>query len=215
MKKENKFILYMKAIGRWFYKLVKFILRHWKIMLIIALVFGIGGIKLGLDVREYKHVEALNIGLRDIGEIATQVATIREVSTLDESRTLWGIEIPFTNSKQIYSYQVLVKAGYNFQDLQLSRNKATKKIIVTLPKVKVLSTEIVDDSLEVYYESESIFKPIKLKESNEMRKKMKDKAVQTAIHSKLYEDAKNNAQRLIEEFLLKDSINKEYQVEFK
>lgn len=54
------------------------------------------------------------LGFEDIGEMATQAAYTTQVNVTEGSRVLWGVTIPFTQSKYIYSYDVTIKAGIDF-----------------------------------------------------------------------------------------------------
>lgn len=46
--------------------------------------------------------KTLEIGFENIGELVTQSVYCTEVNVIEASRELWGIEIPFTQSKYIY-----------------------------------------------------------------------------------------------------------------
>ena len=52
-----------------------------------------------------------NLGFEDIGELATQEANCTEVNVTEDVRKLFGIDIPFTQSKYIYSYKCDRKGG--------------------------------------------------------------------------------------------------------
>ena len=81
---------------------------------------------------------------------------VREIENIKDAREFFGLfEIPFTQSHYIYSYDVEIKAGIDFE--KSSGRKRTEKINVKLPEVKVLSNEIDLDSFEVYLEDESNF----------------------------------------------------------
>ena len=58
------------------------------------------------------------MGLRNIGELATQSAYVTEVGVIDDPRTLFKkVKIPFTQSQYIYSYDFIVKAGFKVKDI--------------------------------------------------------------------------------------------------
>ena len=52
-----------------------------------------------------------SLGFENIGEFATQAAYCTTVNTEEAAQNIWGIEIPFTQSKYIYSYDSIIKAG--------------------------------------------------------------------------------------------------------
>ena len=59
-------------------------------------------------------------------------------------KELFGADIPFTNSKYIYSYGITIKAGFDFNEIEW--NEKGNTIEVKLPEVKILSSEIDQDS---------------------------------------------------------------------
>lgn len=177
-------------------------------VVVIALLCGI----IGHDVYKSSESEETKIGFEDIGELATQSAYCTEVNVTDTARELFGMKIPFTQSKYIYSYDFVVKAGFDFEKIKWSEKD--NKITVKLPEVKVLSNEAVDDSFKVFHEKESIFRQIKLEENIEAIKEMKKQAVKDAVENGLYENAKNNAEMLLTAFFGSVYDMNQYQIEF-
>ena len=114
------------------------------------------------------------IGFEDIGELATQVAYSTQLSLTDDSRELYGFKIPFTQSKYIYSYDVVIKAGFDFGDIEWEENENI--IEVKLPEMKILSSELDLNSFKVYHEEESIFNQITMTENNESMKELQKTA---------------------------------------
>ncbi len=181
-----------------------------KIIILIVLV----GILTFAGGKNYilNNSRTVEIGFENIGELVTQSVYCTEVNVIEASRELWGIEIPFTQSKYIYSYDVIIKAGYNFKDI--SWNVKDNVITVLLPEVKILSNEIIDGSFKVYHEQESIFRPISLSENNKAQENLKENAKQNAIDNGLYNNAKENAKTILTSFFSNVYNLKEYEVKF-
>ena len=190
-------------------RVLKFVGKHLTknvvIVLAVVLVIALGAI--GLRSVITSESKTTKIGFENIGELATQSAYCTEVNVTDD----WRIKIPFTQSKYIYSYDFVIKAGYDFKDIKWSEKG--EKIEVTLPEVKVLSNEIDLDSFKVYHEEESIFSPITLDESNEALENLKaiaaiDEALENlkktaqddAIANGLFENARSNAETILTGF---------------
>lgn len=160
------------------------------------------------------QTQTTKIGFEDIGELATQVAYCEEVGVTDEGRTLFGLTIPFTQSKYIYSYNVTIKAGYDFTDIDYKIYDKTKKIKVRLPKVKILGTQIDENSFKVYHEDESIFRRISLQENNKELTNLKQRAEKDAVANGLYENARSNAETILKGFFGKNYNLDEYTISF-
>lgn len=154
-----------------------------------------------------------NIGFENIGEFATQSAYCTEVNVTDAKREIFGLTIPFTQSKYIYSYDFNIKAGFDFNEIKWK--ESNNKIIVNLPKVEVLSNEIIEDSFKVFHEEESVFTPISLKDNNEAIKKMKQSAEEHAIKNGLYDSAIKNAEEMLSKFFEREFSAEKYEIQFK
>ena len=153
------------------------------------------------------------LGFENIGELATQEAYCTEVNVTDESKQLFGIDIPFTQSKYIYSYDVNVKAGIDFD--QIDWSVKDKTITVKVPKAKILSCELNKDSFKVYHQQESVFNNIKVEENIEELKKLKKQTEEDAKANGLLENARTNAETLIKSFLSQSYNQDEYKYVFK
>lgn len=154
------------------------------------------------------------LGFMSIGELATQAAFCAEVNLTDSSVQLWGWNLPFTQSKYIYSYDVAIKAGCDFSQIEWKADKKEGKISVKLPEMKVLSCEIDPESFKVYHEKESVFNRITLEENNEAYKKLRDNAINSAIENGLFDNARANAELLITAFLRADYPEDKYTIVF-
>lgn len=192
--------------------LLKFYLSQKLIQIVLVIVVII---VLVLGVTRYFSTESrtTKIGFEDIGEFATQAAYCTEVNVTEGSRDLFGITIPFTQSKYIYSYDVTIKAGFDFGEIEWELNDHT--IEVRLPQAEVLSTEIDLDSLEVYHEEESIFRPITLTENNEALQSLQESAEQNAVENGLLENARSNAETILTGFFGNVYDMDEYEIVFK
>lgn len=122
------------------------------------------------------------------------------------------MSIPFTQSKYIYSYDVVIKAGLNFADITWQEENGT--IRVTLPEIRVLSNEIDLDSLQVYHEEESIFRPITLEENNAALSDLKARAEEDAITHGLLDAARDNARQILTGFFAQQYDLTEYRLQF-
>ena len=183
-----------------------------KIVMILVIILLIVGILIGIRSVITSESKTTKIGFEDIGELATQSAYCTAVNVTDDWRKLFGMKIPFTQSKYIYSYDFEIKAGYDFKEIKWTEKD--KKIVVTLPKVKVLSNEIDLESFEVYHEKESIFSPITLDESNESLENLKKTAQDDAIENGLFENARSNAETILTGFFANVYDMDEYEIVF-
>lgn len=183
-----------------------------KVIIGAAAILLICIVVLGLRKVITSESQTTKIGFEDIGELATQSAYCTEVNVTEDARKFFGITIPFTQSKYIYSYDVEIKAGYDFTEIEWSENG--KKIEVELPEAKILSNEIDMDSLKIYHEDESIYSQITLEENNEAMKELQQNAQESAIENGLLENARTNAETILTSFFANVYDLDEYEIVF-
>ena len=156
-----------------------------------------------------------SLGLKNIGELVTQAGYYTNVEMIEGSRELWGWDVPFTQSKYIFSYDGVIKAGMNFSEIDISVNGITRVIRIDLPEAMVLSNEIDEGSLEVYDETKNIFTPLTLDAVNKAQEELKSEAEETAIENGLLDSARNNAEVILSGMLAGIFDVEQYTVEFR
>ena len=162
------------------------------------------------------QVESRNIafGLKDMGELVTQAGYFTNVQSSTSTRQLFGMDIPFTTSKYIYSYDGVVKAGLDFAGIEVQVDDANRIVTVLLPEIEILDVNIDNDSLKIYDESQSIFTPLHISDVNEAQIELKEQVRQTAIDNGILEEAEKNARKIISGFLSGTMDLKNYTIQF-
>lgn len=198
---SNKFSFIKKYLTK---TVVKYIVFG---VVLFAVAFGIGRFSSSKS-------DSTKLGFQDIGELSTQAAYCTEVNMTEEARNLYGIKIPFTQSKYIYSYDIVIKAGFDFKEINFNVNEKNKTINVSLPQPKILSSDVNPESFKLYHEDESIFTQMSLKGNNEALIKLREGAEKTAIENGLLENAKTNGELILTGFFASEYNLKEYKIEF-
>lgn len=184
------------------------------LVLVLAVCAAIVGLRKGGASPAASESKTTRIGFEDIGELVTQAAYCTEINVTKDSRKLFGMTIPFTQSEYIYSYDVEVRAGMDFGEIEWSVNEENAVIEVKLPEAKILSSEIDTDSFKVYHEEESIYTPIKLADNNDALKTLIENAKQDAIGNGLLENAQNNAETILKGFFANTYDLRKYEIQF-
>lgn len=186
------------------------------IVVIAAVFLGIGfGVK---SITSSKQKET-DIGFKNIGELATQEANVTMIKTKTEALTyklpiLGEGSIPFTESKNIFSYDIDIKAGYNFADIEVIPDDKSHKVTVKLPETKILDTDLNTDSFQMYDETQGALTHITLTDMNNAYAEMKEEAVQKAKDQGMMEKAKENAHIMIKGMLAASYDLNAYTIEF-
>lgn len=171
------------------------------VVIAIAILGILGSFYFGFTRSSSSETTSHIIGFEDVGVLTTQSAYCTEVKTLTSSRNILGIQIPFTQSQCIYSYDVIVNAGYDFSQISCVPKEKQFQILVYLPEVEITGTDLVNDSFKLYIEDQSIFSPITLEENNEAIEELQKEAEQKAIENGLFEAARSNVENLLKGFL--------------
>ena len=182
------------------------------VLIALVVVLAITVVGLGFKVSHTTESKTTKLGFEDIGEFATQSAYCTEVSATANARKLFGHNLPFTQSNIVFSYDVVIKAGYDFSAITWDVHDTT--ITVKLPEVKVLSCEVKEDSFKKYVEDESIFTPFTLDDNNNAMKALKETAQTDAIANGLYENARSNAETMLTTFFSSAYDMDQYPIEF-
>lgn len=183
-----------------------------KIKIIIAIVASVlllgigvyGGIQIGKNTKDTQP-QAVALSFRDIGELATTSAYITEVNEINDPKKFFEITIPFTTSRLIVSETYIIKAGYDFEkivpEIKEPGEDGKGTITITLPEPTILSNEARPETRKIWLESESIFNNIPEEKRNELEIQMKSNAELTAIANGLFDEARENAEKVLTSFI--------------
>lgn len=169
------------------------------IALLCALLFAF--VMLGIGSVTLIDSKPTALGLKNIGELATQAGYFTSVQVIREARDIWGLEVPFTQSSYIFSYDGIIKAGIDFENVEMNVDERNHTISVKLPEIRVLNVSVDEDSLVVYDEDKSIFTPLTVDKMNSAIADLKLEAEKTAIENGLLDNARSNAEILISGYL--------------
>lgn len=205
-KKNNPFFRFLSLLGRFvgkaFKKIIGFALHNPLTTGIVALaaVVVIGGFFI-VDSQFTASSRTTRFGLENIGELATQAGYFTNVQVLSDAQTLWGWQVPFTESKSIFSYDGVIKAGVDFEKISYQADEKNHVVTVKIPEVKILSVQVDENSIEIYDERQSIFTPFTVEDFGKSRIAMEEEIISQAKTNGLMEQAQNNAQMLLKGFL--------------
>ena len=182
------------------------------IIVIIALLTGT--VFWGVSTISLVESTTTDLGLKRIGELATQAGFFTNVQDISNSREVFGVTVPFTQSNYIYSYDGIIKVGYDFEAISVATDETEKKITVHMPEPIVISNDVIEDSLKVYIESRSIYTPLKLEQINSSQKELKEEVLNKAISNGIFDQARTNAEILISGFLSASFNLQDYSIVF-
>ena len=150
-----------------------------------------------------------------VGELGTAKYYYTNMGKYENAKAINGVAIPFTNKSFIIAYDGIIKAGVDLQDVTIKLEK--KKINITLPKAKILSHEVIKDSVVVYDEKNSIFNGLSISDVTDFEQSqneiMEEKAEKNGILEEAEKNAKTTLKTIFEVFLLENKEDS-YTIEF-
>lgn len=137
--------------------------------------------------------------IKEIGELATVEYRYTNVGTLDASKKLFktNFDLPGTKKTVVMTMDGVIKIGVDVNGIKISANETSKTIIITLPKAKLLSNELDENSLQIYDETSGLFNPITLEDNSALRNEIKIKSEENAQANGIYEQAEENAKNIL------------------
>ena len=182
----------------------------------VVLACLIGGYYLG-NVRGEGRVRSSVVtdwGIDEIGELSTGEYWFTKVMTFTgDPKQIFGVNVPLTGKKFIYSIDGYVKAGFDFADITAEVDKEGKTICFILPEAKVLDVKADPGTCKVYDETKNIFNPITVEDIMSSQAEVEKEAQTEAVEHGVLEKAAENAQQMLKQ--LAQTYAPDYTVTFK
>ncbi len=154
-----------------------------------------------VEVEKKITSEIIQDGLNNMGFLISQEYYFTEVVEYSSIKTLLKINIPFTQSGYLISYDGIVEAGIDMTQAKVKKDDDQRTITITLPQPVIKSVSIDFDSFQVYSEKESIFNPITVEDYNNSLKELEATAREKAVERGVLEQAEKNARVVISGFI--------------
>lgn len=165
------------------------------------------------NLKNDESTRVTDIEFKNIGQLVTQEATVTVVENYKNSREfLKMFDIPFTEYVLIFSCEVNVEAYIDFEKVHYTEEN--NKFIVELPHAEYKKPNVDKSTIKKEYDNKNIFNSVGFDKSNELIKKVEDKAAKIALKNGLLEKAEKNAEKVIENMLKSDKNHKNYEVEW-
>lgn len=157
----------------------------------------------GRIVRVEKEVSAETIqgGLTDMGLLITGEYYFTEVVSFSSIKKYWKLELKFTESAFLASYDGVVSAGIDFSKLSVEKDESVKRIRVHVPPAQIQSVDIDPESFRLYSEKEGLGNRISVEDYNNSLLELESQARAKAEERGLLERADENARTLIQRFI--------------
>ena len=137
--------------------------------------------------------------LRSVQELVTVSYYYTNMGRFENQVDFYGWKVPFTTKSFIVSYDGVIKAGVDLEQLQVSIGGG--EVTVTLPESRIISHEIPEDSLEVFDESDNLFNHITIEDYTAFTQDQKSAMEQRAMDGGLLDRANQEARTAVDSLL--------------
>ena len=169
-------------------------------------------------VTEHETVvlETVQDGLKAMGELVTEEYSFTEVITYSNLKKFLGIDLPWTETNYIASYDGVIRAGIDFTAVKVAAEQLDDGVhlTVTLPKSKIQSTEIDPNSFILYSEKTGLGNPLSASDFNQSLTELESDAQKNAIDKGVLKRADEQARLLIERFIQSILADDTYTLDF-
>ncbi len=158
------------------------------------------------------NTETIEDGLQNMGTLITQEYYFTQVETYTKEKKVLGFID--SASEFTYSYDGIVTAGINFEDVHIEKNDKDKTLTVKIPPSELQSVNIDKDTFKIYSESDSLWNPMGLEDYNLSLASFEDAAKKKALENGILERSDEQARKLVENFLMSIPAVSGYKVAF-
>ena len=195
-------------------KFKQIILLSLVIVLLVGLAYFLGT-RSGMIAKEREITSTLvEEELQSVKELTSLKYKYTNVGSFENQSEFYGIKIPLTLKKFIISYDGVINGGIDLEESQISVEE--KKIIIKLPKSKILSHEIDENSIKIFDEKNSIFNLLEIEDYSNFRKDQMEKVEKEAIEKGLLTEASERTKKAVVDLLnINPLIAEEYEIEIR
>ena len=194
---------------------IKSFITIFKILLIIVFIitvyiFG----KKGTNLFKSKAT-IINSQFEDRSLLITQVERVTVMEDTTNDRTFFSLfTIPFTQSRILFSYDVIIEAGIDCTRIAyVSEDSSNKTLTLSIPHSEIFTAAVDYDSREVYIDQDNLFSRINFEQAESAVQQLIGKAKEKANRSgDLIKYADENAKKLIEQIVKTNQNYKDYKI---
>lgn len=137
------------------------------------------------------------------GELVTAEYCYTDANRYTDAKEVFGIRLDITEKSFVMKWDGVIKAGIDISKASVEKDEEQKLLTIHLPSPNIISHEILSDSVITVDEKGNIFNPISVDDVNSLYAVSKDAMEQRAQEYGLCEQAKENAQSQLTNFLYK------------
>lgn len=169
-----------------------------------------------VEVEKEITSDVLQDGLNDMGIMVTQQYYFTEVVSFSSVKKLLktDIELKFTESGYLASYDGVVTAGIDFADISVEKSGDKPVITIHIPASEIQNVDVDPNSFRLFSEKNGLGNPLSVEDFNSSLVELENTAVEKAIDRGVLTRADENARQLITNFVSSLADTSKYTLKF-
>ena len=201
----------------------KFLLPAIAFVVVLCLGVGIGAKAFNTPKKSSKIIEKKvkvdSITLKELilpaSDLVSMKYTYTDVDVYENSKKAFGVKIPLTTDKVIFTYSGIVSAGIDLSQITYNVDEDKKVISVTLPEPQFMSHEMDESGFKFYDAKNSIFTETKLEDYTTLMSNLKEsKEEQLRNDGEFFPSVIENAQNVLNDIFKINSSTSDYEIIF-
>ena len=156
------------------------------------------------------NTQIIEDGLKEMGLLTTEEYYFTQVEEYSSSNQVFIFE---SKASFTYSYDGVVTAGIDCNDVVIDKNDELKKIIITIPSAQIFGANIDHDSFKIYEEKEGLWNKIDMTKYNDSIIEFENAAIEKARSKGIVYKANEGAKKIISSFVNSLVDTDEYEIE--
>lgn len=148
-------------------------------------------------------------GLREMGVLITEEYYFTQVEEMSKSKKVLFATSEATTT---YSYDGVVSAGINCNNVQIDKDDEKKEITIRLPESEIKTVSIDKESFKVYEQKNGIFTKFNIEDYNSSLIEFEEAAKEKAREKGILDKADEGARKMIEAFARSLVDTSEYKI---
>lgn len=156
--------------------------------------------------------EIIADGLREMGTLITEEYYFTQLEKYKKTEKVWIFKSEATTA---YSYDGVVTAGIDCNEIGIEKDDENKTITISIPKAGILNVDIDPNSFQMYEEKNGLWSKFNINDYNKSLIEFEEAGKKKALEKGIIEKADESAKKMVESFVNSLIDSDEYTIEYK
>lgn len=156
--------------------------------------------------------EIIADGLREMGTLITEEYYFTQLEKYKKTEKVWIFK---SEASTAYSYDGVVTAGIDCNEIGIEKDDEIKTITISIPKASILNVDIDPNSFQMYEEKNGLWSKFNINDYNKSLIEFEEAGKKKALEKGIIEKADESAKKMVESFVNSLIDSDEYTIEYK